>query len=132
MKNNLYFCPGKHYLMWTWFSMNWEILKIQEPYLLEEMPYIIWEILNIPYWITTEPRKMQKSRWDTLVLLIKKLYITDSLGMNTKIRNFEHSKHWMPEHHILAQNRTSNMSNITKNWTVCEHQTVCSKTSLVT
>ena len=26
----------------------------------------------------------------------------------------------------------SNMSNITKNWTVREHQTVCSKTSLVT
>ena len=32
------------------------------------------------------------------------------------------------EHHILAQIRTSNMSNITKNWTVCEHRTVCSKT----
>ena len=38
----------------------------------------------------------------------------------------------LSEHHILAQNQTSNMSNITKNQTVCEHQTVCSKTSLVT
>ena len=36
------------------------------------------------------------------------------------------------EHHILAQNRTSNMSNITKNRTVREHQTVSSKPSLVT
>ena len=37
----------------------------------------------------------------------------------------------LSEHHILAQNRTSNKSNITKNWTVCEHQIVSSKTSLV-
>ena len=46
-----------------------------------------------------------------------------SLGTNTKIPNFEHSEHWMsehqiPEHHILAQNRTLNMSKITKNRTV--------------
>ena len=33
------------------------------------------------------------------------------------------------EHHILAQNRTSNMSNITKNRTVREHRTVHSKTT---
>ena len=38
----------------------------------------------------------------------------------------------LSEHHILAQNRTSNMSNITKTRTVREHQTVSSKTSLVT
>ena len=38
----------------------------------------------------------------------------------------------LSEHHILAQNRISNMSNITRNWTVSEHQTVCFKTSLVT
>ena len=38
----------------------------------------------------------------------------------------------LSKHHILAQNRTSNMSNITKNRTIREHQTVCSKTSLVT
>ena len=35
----------------------------------------------------------------------------------------------LSEHHILAQNRTSNMSNITKNWTVYEHRTVRSKTN---
>ena len=35
----------------------------------------------------------------------------------------------LSEHHILAQNWTSNMSNITKNWTVHEHPTVRSKTS---
>ena len=33
------------------------------------------------------------------------------------------------EHHILVQNWTSNMSNITKNKTVCEHLTVRSKTT---
>ena len=38
----------------------------------------------------------------------------------------------LSEHHILAQNRTLNMLNITKIRMVCEHQTVCSKTSLVT
>ena len=38
----------------------------------------------------------------------------------------------LSEHDILAQNQTSNMSNITKNRTVREHQTVCSKSSLVT
>ena len=32
----------------------------------------------------------------------------------------------LSEHHILAQNRTLNMLNITKNRTVREHQTVCS------
>ena len=35
----------------------------------------------------------------------------------------------LSERHILAQNRTSNMSNITKNETVRKHRTVCSKTS---
>ena len=30
----------------------------------------------------------------------------------------------LSEHHILDQNRTSNMSNITKNQTVREHQTI--------
>ena len=38
----------------------------------------------------------------------------------------------LSEHHILAQNRTSNMSNITKNWTVCEHRTVRSKSMHLT
>ena len=56
-----------------------------------------------------------------------------SLGTNTKILNFEHSEHWMSEHRtFLTQNWTSNMLNITKNWTVHEHQIVSSKTSLVT
>ena len=35
----------------------------------------------------------------------------------------------LSEHHILAQNWTSNISNITKNWTVHKHRTVHSKTS---
>ena len=35
----------------------------------------------------------------------------------------------LSKHHILVQNRTSNMSNITKNWTVHENHTVHSKTS---
>ena len=43
---------------------------------------------------------------------------------NIECPNLELSKH-----HILAQNWTSNMLNITKKWTVREHQTVCSKTS---
>ena len=38
----------------------------------------------------------------------------------------------LSEHHILAQNRTSNMSNITKKRTVREHQTVHSKTNTYT
>ena len=42
-------------------------------------------------------------------------------------------QHWShnnrTEHHILAQNLTSNMSNITKNRTVREHRTVRSKTT---
>ena len=42
---------------------------------------------------------------------------------NIECPNIELSKH-----HIWAQNWTSNMSNITKNWTVREHQTVRSKT----
>ena len=46
---------------------------------------------------------------------------------NIEIPNIELSKH-----HILAQNRTLKMSNITKNQTVQEHQTVCSKTGIVT
>ena len=46
---------------------------------------------------------------------------------NIECPNIELSKH-----HILVQNQTSNMSNITKNWIVREHQTVCSKTILVT
>ena len=37
----------------------------------------------------------------------------------------------LSEHHILAQNQTSNMLNVTKNWTVRKHWTVHSKTSLV-
>ena len=36
----------------------------------------------------------------------------------------------LSEHHILAQNRTSDMSNITKNRTVREHRTVRSKTNI--
>ena len=35
----------------------------------------------------------------------------------------------LSEHHILAQNQTSNMSNITKNGTVCKHRTVHSNTN---
>ena len=37
----------------------------------------------------------------------------------------------LSEHHILDQNWTSNMSNITKNWTVREHWTVRSKTNQI-
>mgnify|MGYP000997301487 CR=1 FL=1 len=44
-------------------------------------------------------------------------------------RNIECPNIELSEHHILAQNRTSNMSNITKNRTVCELRTVHSKTS---
>ena len=36
----------------------------------------------------------------------------------------------LSEHHILAQNQTLNMSNITRNWTVRKHRTFCSKTNL--
>ena len=34
----------------------------------------------------------------------------------------------LSEHPFFSQNRTSNHPNITKNWTVREHRTVCSKT----
>ena len=40
--------------------------------------------------------------------------------------NIERLNIELSEHHILAQNRTLNMSNISKNRTVLEHQTVCS------
>ena len=51
---------------------------------------------------------------------------------NLNTLNIECPNIKLSEHHILAQNQTLNMSNITKNWTVREHQTVSSKTSLVT
>ena len=66
-----------------------------------------------------------KSYW-SLVLERTPKYWTSNTP-NIEYPNIELSKH-----HILAQNRTSNMSNITKTWTVREHQTVSSKTSLVT
>ena len=50
----------------------------------------------------------------------------------SNIPNIECPNIELSEHHILAQNRTSNMSNITKTQTVRKHQTVSSKTSLVT
>ena len=55
------------------------------------------------------------------------LIVVSSLGRNTKILNFELQHIECPnielsEHHILAQNWTSNMLNITKNWTVRKHQ----------
>ena len=37
----------------------------------------------------------------------------------------------MPEHVILAENRTSNIPNITKNQTVREHRTVRSTSSTI-
>ena len=46
---------------------------------------------------------------------------------NIECQNIE-----LSEHHIVAQNQTLNMLYITKNQTVCEHQSVSSKTSLVT
>ena len=48
------------------------------------------------------------------------------LTLNTQIIEYPNIE--LSKHHILAQNRTSNMSNITKNWTVCEHRIVRSKT----
>ena len=65
-------------------------------------------------------------QWYPIVLERTPKYQTSNTP-NIECSNIEHS-----EHHILAQNRTSNMSNITKTRTVRKHQTVSSKTSLVT
>ena len=62
--------------------------------------------------------------WEPFLLVLEwtpKYQISNT--PNIECLNIEHS-----EHHILAQNQTSNMSNITKNWTIREHWTVHSKT----
>ena len=53
-----------------------------------------------------------------------------SLGMNTKIPNFEHSEHWMSKHRTFQTSHFGPKSNFEhvehyKNQTVREHQTVC-------
>ena len=86
---------------------------------------IFWKVCYHCWFITKSTYNKRQQHF--LVLEWTPKYWTSNT-MNIECLNIE-----LSEHHILAQYQTLNMSNITKNRTVREHQTVCSKTtSLVT
>ena len=104
------YCCWSRRLKKTWCLKSWENLGSTE-------------VLRNPgqKWMMLKDRVIRWGNfvWFRLVLEQTPKYRTPNTP-SIECLNIE-----LSEHHILAQNRTSN---ITKNWTVREHQTVHSKT----
>ena len=91
--------------------------------------YLLSVVVEVHTW-TKFGGKVEISLLTTVQKALDKMILNKELLGNSK--NIECPNIELSKHHILAQNRTWNMSNITKKRTVREHQTVCSNTSLVT
>ena len=105
---------------------------------------LIWEgnyyIIGIMIWFIKHPPG-RDTTWDTTKLFppaVRSLFSYNLVFERThkywtlNTLNIEWLNIELSEHHILAQNRTLKYVEHHKNQTVCEHQTVNSKTSLVT